>query len=41
MEIKGKIEKIGFLSGTFNTLKEDIHKSIKKEGWTYILPYKI
>lgn len=38
MGIKGKIEKIGFLSGTFNTPKEDIPKSIKKEGWTDILP---
>lgn len=38
MEIKGKIEKIGFLSGTFNVLKEDISKSIEKEGWTDILP---
>lgn len=31
MEIKGKIEKVGFLFGTFNMLKEDIPKSIKKE----------
>lgn len=38
MEIKGKIEKIGFLSAgvealppTFNTLKGDIPKSIAKE----------
>ena len=45
MEIKGKIEKIGFLTGqnnillsTFNTLKEDIPKSIEKEGWTDMLP---
>lgn len=34
MEIKGKIGKVGFLSGTFNMLKEDIPKSIEKEGWT-------
>lgn len=31
MEIKGKIEKVGFLSGTFNMLKEDIPKSVGKE----------
>lgn len=37
MEIKGKIEKVGFLSGTFNMLKQDIPKSIEKEGWTDIL----
>lgn len=38
MEIKGKIEKVGFLFGTFNMLKEDVPKSIAKEGWTDILP---
>jgi len=31
MEIKGKIEKVSFISGTFNTLKVDIPKSIEKE----------
>lgn len=45
MEIKEKIEKVGFLSAgvaalppTFNALKEDITKSIEKEGWTDMLP---
>lgn len=38
MEIKGKIEKVSFISGTFNTLKGDIPKSIEKERWTDILP---
>ncbi len=38
MEIKGKIEKVSFISGTFNSLKVDISKSIEKEGWTDILP---
>ena len=38
MEIQYKIENVGFLSGTFNILKEDIHKSIEKEVWEDILP---
>lgn len=37
MEIE-KIEKVGFLSATFSTLKEDIPKSIEKEEWTDMLP---
>lgn len=38
MEIKNKIQKVELLFGTFNMLKEDIPKSIIKEGWTDILP---
>ena len=38
MEIKGKIAKIGFLTGTFNILKEYIPKSIAKEEWADALP---